>query len=68
MILQAETVQGVLIISGEKYDCSVTSKTSGDFPGGSVVTTPCTRSRGPGLDPCQGTRSCMLQLTAGAAN
>ena len=43
----------ILIIRGENYDCSVTSKNSGDFPG-SVVTTPCTRSRGPGLDPWSG--------------
>ena len=46
----------ILIISGENYDCPVTSKNSGDFPGGSVVSTPCTRSRGPGLDPGSGNK------------
>ena len=34
--------------------------TLGDFPGGPVVKTPCSQCRGPGSDPCSGTRSHML--------
>ena len=34
-----------------------------DFPSGSLTKTPHSQCRGPGFNPCQGTRSDMLQLT-----
>ena len=32
-----------------------------DFPGGPVAKTPCSQCRGPGFEPCSGTRSHILQ-------
>ena len=41
---------------------------SWDFPGGAVVKTPCSQCRGPGFDPCQGTRSHTHAATKEPAN
>ena len=42
-------------------------KVARDVPGGPVVKTPCSQSRGPGFDPGQESRSCMPQLRPDAA-